>query len=151
MNQTFSDFELIISDNASDDQTAKICEIYVKQDKRISYVKQSKNIAALGLGRNVKSELLRSKNGLWKELTPPPNLEMPELDFSDDHRQLLTQLNACDFLVFETFTEGRLRSRMHANIENVFGRDVELNHLVAIILESLSSHVDRPFYRVWDW
>ena len=89
-------------------------------------VKQSKNIAALGLGRNVKSELLRSKNSLWKELTPPPNLEMPELDFSDDHRQLLTQLNACDFLVVETFTEGRLRSRIHATIENFFGRDVEL-------------------------
>lgn len=44
LNQTFSDFELIISDNASDDQTAKICETYVKQDKRIRYLKQSKNI-----------------------------------------------------------------------------------------------------------
>ena len=89
-------------------------------------VTPSKNIAALGLGQNVKSELLRSNNGLWKKLTPPPNLEMPELDFSYDNMQLLTHLNACDFLVFETFTEGRLRSRIHATIENVFGRDVEL-------------------------
>ena len=89
-------------------------------------VKQSKNIAALGLGRNVKSELLRSKNGLWKELTPPPNFQIPELDFSNEHRQSLMELNACDFLVFESFTEGRLRSRIHATIENVFGRDVEL-------------------------
>lgn len=93
---------------------------------RFLEVNQSKNIAALGLGRNVKSELLRSKNGLWRELTPPPNLEIPELDFSDENMQALTQLNSCDFLVFETFTEGRLRSRIHATIENFFGRDVEL-------------------------
>lgn len=89
-------------------------------------VKQSKNIAALGLGRNAKSELLRSKNGLWRELTPPLNFEIPKLDFSDDQCELLIQLNSCDLLVLETFTEGRLRSRLRATIENVLGRDVEL-------------------------
>ena len=89
-------------------------------------VKQSKNIATLGLGRNAKSELLRSRNGLWRELTPPLNFEIPEIEFSDEHRELLIQLNECDFLVFETFTEGRLRSRLHATIEHVLGRDVEL-------------------------
>jgi hypothetical protein len=89
-------------------------------------VRQSKNIAALGLGRNVKSELLRSKNGLWRELTPPSELDTPDLNFTDNREQTLTRLKSCDLLVLETFTEGRLQSRIHSFIENVLGRDVEL-------------------------
>jgi glycosyltransferase involved in cell wall biosynthesis len=42
--QTFIDFELIISDNASTDGTAAICQDYAISDKRISYVRQSLNI-----------------------------------------------------------------------------------------------------------
>jgi len=42
--QTFSDFELIISDNCSSDATSDICEDYVKKDKRIRYVRQNQNI-----------------------------------------------------------------------------------------------------------
>jgi glycosyltransferase involved in cell wall biosynthesis len=33
--QTFSDFELIISDNASTDNTEAICRTYAAQDQRI--------------------------------------------------------------------------------------------------------------------
>jgi glycosyltransferase involved in cell wall biosynthesis len=42
--QTFQDFELIISDNASYDETQDICKRFALQDKRIRYVRQSKNI-----------------------------------------------------------------------------------------------------------
>ena len=42
--QTFKDFELIISDNASTDSTPAICKEYAKKDKRIRYIKQEKNI-----------------------------------------------------------------------------------------------------------
>ena len=42
--QTFDDFKLIISDNASTDSTQKICEDYTKKDSRIHYIKQKKNI-----------------------------------------------------------------------------------------------------------
>lgn len=38
--QTFINFELIISDNASTDSTPKICEEYSKKDKRIRYIRQ---------------------------------------------------------------------------------------------------------------
>jgi len=41
--QTFTDFELIISDNASTDKTEAICRKYAIKDKRIRYVRQSKN------------------------------------------------------------------------------------------------------------
>ena len=36
--QTFQDFELVISDNASTDSTSIICEEYSKKDKRIRYI-----------------------------------------------------------------------------------------------------------------
>ncbi len=48
LSQTFSDFELIISDNASSDLTPTICKDYVKRDKRIRYVRQKKNIGIHG-------------------------------------------------------------------------------------------------------
>jgi glycosyltransferase involved in cell wall biosynthesis len=46
LGQTFEDFELIISDNASIDDTADICRRYAKQDRRIRYIRQPKNIGS---------------------------------------------------------------------------------------------------------
>ena len=47
INQTFTDFELIISDNASTDSTEKICREYMSIDNRISYFLQERNIGAI--------------------------------------------------------------------------------------------------------
>lgn len=44
LGQTFSDFELIISDNASTDGTAEICEELAARDPRIRYARQEVNI-----------------------------------------------------------------------------------------------------------
>lgn len=44
--QTFTDFELIISDNASSDRTESICREYAERDARIIYFRQEKNIGA---------------------------------------------------------------------------------------------------------
>ena len=44
--QTFQNFELIISDNASNDKTAKICKKFLLKDSRIKYILQKKNIGA---------------------------------------------------------------------------------------------------------
>jgi glycosyltransferase involved in cell wall biosynthesis len=46
--QSFSDFELIISDNASTDETGAICQAYAARDARIRYVRQPENIGAIG-------------------------------------------------------------------------------------------------------
>ena len=42
--QTFEDFELLISDNASDDGTREICESIAGDDRRVRYVRNSQNI-----------------------------------------------------------------------------------------------------------
>ncbi|GAA2143016.1 glycosyltransferase family 2 protein [Nocardioides koreensis] len=49
LGQSFTDLELIISDNASTDATAEICRRYAAQDERIRYVRQPRN---LGGARN---------------------------------------------------------------------------------------------------
>jgi glycosyltransferase involved in cell wall biosynthesis len=49
LEQSFKDFELIISDNASTDKTPEICREYAAKDQRIRYFRQPKN---LGQQRN---------------------------------------------------------------------------------------------------
>lgn len=44
--QTYPDFELIISDNASTDRTAEICQGYSVKDQRIRYYRNKKNLGA---------------------------------------------------------------------------------------------------------
>ena len=46
--QTFSEFELIISDNASTDATEAICREYAARDLRIRYIRQEANLGAAG-------------------------------------------------------------------------------------------------------
>jgi len=44
LGQSYEDFELIISDNASTDDTADICRSYKQEDSRIRYFRQEHNI-----------------------------------------------------------------------------------------------------------
>ena len=46
LNQTYKNFILIISDNASTDDTEKICKSYQKKDSRIKYYRNKQNIGA---------------------------------------------------------------------------------------------------------
>ncbi len=47
LNQTFCDFELIISDNASTDATQSICEAIAERDSRVRLIRRSKNLGAI--------------------------------------------------------------------------------------------------------
>lgn len=44
--QTFEDFELIISDNASIDETEEICRRYAEKDHRVIYIRNRENLGA---------------------------------------------------------------------------------------------------------
>jgi glycosyltransferase involved in cell wall biosynthesis len=63
LGQTFEDFELIISDNASIDGTMDICLLYEKQDSRIRLVRQPSNI---GLTPNHNFTLNEARGELFK-------------------------------------------------------------------------------------
>lgn len=60
--QTYSDFELLISDNVSDDETQAICNEYCKKDPRFKYFRQAKNIGGFG---NFKFVLQEARGGLF--------------------------------------------------------------------------------------
>jgi glycosyltransferase involved in cell wall biosynthesis len=51
--QDYDDFEIIISDNASTDQTEEICRQFVREDNRIRYVRNQTNLGAARNYNNV--------------------------------------------------------------------------------------------------
>ncbi|MCW5652283.1 glycosyltransferase family A protein [Hydrogenophaga sp.] len=61
--QTFDDFELIISDNASTDRTAEICRAYAERDARVRY---HRNEANIGLYRNFNRVFQLSSSAYFK-------------------------------------------------------------------------------------
>jgi glycosyltransferase involved in cell wall biosynthesis len=63
LGQSYEDFELIISDNASTDSTADICRRYGKRDSRIRYIRQARNI---GLSPNHNFVLRQSRGEFFK-------------------------------------------------------------------------------------
>jgi Glycosyl transferase family 2 len=64
LQQTFTDFELIISDNASTDRTAEICLAYAAKDSRVRYQRLEINIGAKANFNRV-FELARGKYFKW--------------------------------------------------------------------------------------
>jgi len=63
LNQTYKDFELIISDNASTDATQEICEDYSRRDSRIRYYRNEGN---LGVTYNFNRVFKLSKGKYFK-------------------------------------------------------------------------------------
>lgn len=63
LGQSYEDFELIISDNASTDRTPDICRHFAKQDPRIRYIRQPRNI---GLSPNHNFVVQQSRGEYFK-------------------------------------------------------------------------------------
>jgi glycosyltransferase involved in cell wall biosynthesis len=64
LGQSFTNFELIISDNASTDSTGDICRRYEKLDSRVRYFRQPQNI---GIAPNVNFIVGQARGELYKE------------------------------------------------------------------------------------
>jgi len=62
--QTFDDFEVIISDNASTDGTGEICNAYAARDSRIRYFRNEENLGA-AWNHNRVFELSRGEYFKW--------------------------------------------------------------------------------------
>jgi len=66
LHQKYKNFILVISDNASTDMTQEICETYAKNDTRICYIRQEKNIGLLN-NWNFLLENAKTKYFMWIE------------------------------------------------------------------------------------
>jgi len=75
LGQTFADFELIISDNASTDDTEKICRAYARRDPRIRYFRNETNI---GAARNF-NRVFRLSSGEYYKLANADDACAPDL------------------------------------------------------------------------
>jgi glycosyltransferase involved in cell wall biosynthesis len=64
LGQTYEDFELIISDNASTDSTPDICLDYAKADKRVRVIRQHTNVG-LAPNHNVVRDAARGEFFKW--------------------------------------------------------------------------------------
>jgi glycosyltransferase involved in cell wall biosynthesis len=72
--QTFTDFELIISDNASTDSTEGICRDYSNKDSRIRYYRNPKNIG----GTNNINQTFRLSQGQYFQTIGHDDILAPE-------------------------------------------------------------------------
>ena len=94
LSQTFTDFELIISDNASTDATQRICETFAAEDSRVRYFRNSRNIG-IEPNFNAAFEPARGKYFMWTahdDLLEPNNKQDDE-DDDDDQSLLLESYN----------------------------------------------------------
>jgi glycosyltransferase involved in cell wall biosynthesis len=77
LSQTLEDFELIISDNASEDGTWEICQAYAHRDRRIRLLRNQRN---LGAAANYNTVFLHARGRYFKwaahdDVCAPPFLE----------------------------------------------------------------------------
>jgi glycosyltransferase involved in cell wall biosynthesis len=75
LNQTYSDFELILTDNCSTDRSEEICRAYAAKDPRVKYFRNPRNLGAAGNYRRC-FELSTGEYFRW---TPSDDLVSPNL------------------------------------------------------------------------
>jgi glycosyltransferase involved in cell wall biosynthesis len=77
LEQTYGDFEIVISDNASTDATESICRDYAARDNRIRYVRQTSNRGVI-TNSNLVFEMARGEFFRWAshdDYTSPGHLQ----------------------------------------------------------------------------
>jgi glycosyltransferase involved in cell wall biosynthesis len=81
LNQTYTDFVLIISDNSSTDNTESICKKYALRDARIHYIRQPFNLGAIK-NFNFVFDKAGTKYFMWAASDDIRSLDFLEMNFS---------------------------------------------------------------------
>ena len=177
LGQSYEDFELLISDNASTDGTADICRRYEKQDSRIRYVRLPHNI---GLAPNHNILVKQARGELFKwashdDLYARELLEQCVAGLDDDPRVVLahswtamidgsgaiTEKVEYPLATASLHAPERFRSALFADGGDDTGGVMRTAVLRRTPLHGSYHHADRtvitevslhgPFYQVPDW
>lgn len=99
LNQTFNDFELIISDNASTDNTEEVCREYEKIDSRIRYIRQPTNLGA-SVNFQIVFDESKGEYFMWAahdDIKSPDFLEL-NLQFLQEHLDYVASTSPVRFI-----------------------------------------------------
>jgi glycosyltransferase involved in cell wall biosynthesis len=177
LGQSYEDFELIISDNASTDGTADICHRYQKQDSRIRYFRQPQNIGLAGnhnfVVEQASGELVKwaSNDDLYGrdllKLCVAALDEYPQVVLAHSWTAMIdgsgTVTKAVEYPLATSSPRApeRFRSTLFANGGDDDGGVMRRDVLLRTAMKESYHHADRtiitelalhgPFYQVPDW
>ena len=129
LSQTFTDFEVIVCDNDSKDDTAKICAEYCSRDSRIRYYKNDSNIGAAP-NFNRTFELSRGKYFAWAAHDDMYDLRFLEkcVKVLDEHPDVVLAHSALAFVDDDDnpiiFREGADAVAAGKPIRDIYGNSV---------------------------
>jgi glycosyltransferase involved in cell wall biosynthesis len=97
--QTFTDFELVISDNASTDSTSEICRDYEARDPRVRCVRQLRNLGSVPNFAFVLNEA-RAPFFMWAAADDrwDPRFIEANLEVLDSHPDVIASVSRVTFL-----------------------------------------------------
>lgn len=138
--QTFQDFEVLIYDNASTDDTGAIANEFVRMDGRFHYYRQSENVGAYNNFIGVLNAA-KSQHFLWRA-----HDDICEPNYLEVLHKLLTQapgaLLAAPIIVVED-SEGRELSRSHVPV-------IDAGSRLGRVRQMLRQANSAWFYGMWD-
>lgn len=135
---TFPDFELIISDNGSTDETSEICADYARRDPRVRVITQSHNIGPV---RNFQAVVYpaRGKYFMWMADDDiwHPHFMRRLMDELDAHPKAVVAMCAVDRMREMSGSTIDIRRFAYVNIENGGTRQANFHFLTSSTKVSL--------------
>lgn len=130
LSQTFTDFQLIISDDASTDTTSEICKEYSSKDKRIKYFRQKQNI---GMSANFHFVLHKSnsKYFFWAaqdDITIPGFIEK-NINALENNTELICSVGKIKFVgkVIDDLNSTQKNSKIKKIIKKINKKMINVN------------------------
>lgn len=118
LGQSFGDFELVVSDNASTDGTETICRALAAQDPRVRYIRQSYNLGATGNFRFVLDQA-RGRYYTWAAADDlrTPDFLADNVAFLEEHPEYVASTCPNCFEGDEGETDRIVRFALAGNLE----------------------------------
>jgi glycosyltransferase involved in cell wall biosynthesis len=154
LQQTFMDFEIIVSDNASTDETADICAKFMAREPRIRYIRQATNI---GPERNFKFVLEQARGHyfMWSAVDDVRSPEFLEenVNFLKTHPDYVAstcpnRLQGREVVSFAI--EGSIVERFHAFLDHCWASHGIFYALIRTEVLRDCNAVGQSFFGV-DW